>query len=160
MAFGPLVEADWLRDHIEDPDLRAVDFRWYLQQRDGRDEYRRGHIPGAVFVDLEAVTGREGGGRHPLPGADQFERAMRAAGISAGTRVVVYDDAGGSVAARLWFLLGYFGHRFQAVLDGGLQAWGGPLETRVPDVAPGDFVAGEPDRSLAIDFEAVRAIRG
>ena len=160
MAFGPLVEADWLRDHIDDPDLRVVDFRWYLQRRHGRDEYQRGHIPGAVFVDLEAVTGNEGGGRHPMPGADQFERTMRAAGINGHTRVVVYDDSGGSVAARLWFLLGYFGHQSQAVLDGGLQAWAEPLETRVPDVEPGDFTAGEPEHSWTLDFEAVRELRG
>jgi thiosulfate/3-mercaptopyruvate sulfurtransferase len=159
-AFGPLVEADWLRGHVDDADLRLVDFRWYLQGRNGRDEYQRGHIPGAAFVDLEAVTGEGGGGRHPLPSAHQFERAMRAAGIDGDSRVVVYDDSGGSVAARLWFLLGYFGHRAQAVLDGGLQAWAGPLETRAPDVEPGNFTAGDPDRSKTLDFEAVRRLRG
>src|SRR5213593_989303 len=125
MNFGPLVDADWLRQHIADADLRVIDFRWYLQGRSGRDEYAKGHIPGAVFVDLEDVTGKEGGGRHPLPAAGQFEREMRKAGVSRTTRVVVYDDAGASVAARLWFLLGYFGHGAQAVLDGGIQAWGG-----------------------------------
>ncbi len=160
MAFGPLVEAGWLRDHVDDADLRVVDFRWYLQRRNGRDEYERGHIPGAAFVDLEAVTGKGEGGRHPLPSADQFERAMRAAGIDDDTRIVVYDDSRGSVAARLWFLLGYFGHQTQAVLDGGLQAWAEHLETRTPGVKPGNFTAGEPDRSRILDFEAVRMLRG
>src|SRR5205823_293064 len=79
------------------------------------------------------------GGRHPLPAAGQFEREMRKAGVSRTMRVVVYDDAGASVAARLWFLLGYFGHGAQAVLDGGVQAWGGPLETKAPDVTRGGF---------------------
>jgi thiosulfate/3-mercaptopyruvate sulfurtransferase len=160
MAFGPLVEAGWLRDHVNDADLRVIDFRWYLQRRDGREEYLRGHIPGAVFVDLEAVTGRVGGGRHPLPPAAQFEGEMQKAGVNGDTRVVVYDDTGGSTAARLWFLLGYFGHRTQAVLDGGLQAWGEPLETDVPVVQPGDFKSSEPDRSRVLDFDAVRALRG
>lgn len=160
MAFGPLVEAGWLRDHINDPDLRVIDFRWYLQGRDGREEYLRGHIPGAVFVDLEAVTGKVGGGRHPLPPAAQFEREMQKAGVNRDTRVVVYDDTGGSTAARLWFLLGYFGHRAQSVLDGGLQAWGEPLETDVPVVQPGDFRSSEPDQSRVLDFDDVRALQG
>ena len=81
MAFGPLVDANWLRAHLHDPDLRVVDFRWYLLRRNGRDEYDRGHIPGAVFVDLESVTGKEGGGRHPLPVAQQFEEEMQRAGV-------------------------------------------------------------------------------
>ncbi|TMC85713.1 MAG: sulfurtransferase [Chloroflexi bacterium] len=158
MEFGPLVEAAWLRHHIDDPDLRVIDFRWYLQRRNGRDEYHRGHIPGAAFVDLEAVTGK-GAGRHPLPTAGQFEAEMRKAGVSTESMVVVYDDAGGSVAARLWFLLELFGHQAQAVLDGGLQAWGEPLETRAVGIAPGDFHAGPPDRSLVLDFEAVKSLR-
>jgi thiosulfate/3-mercaptopyruvate sulfurtransferase len=160
MAFGPLVDAAWLHRHIEDVDLRVIDFRWYLQSRDGRTEYGGGHIPGAVFVDLEDVTGKQGGGRHPLPGREQFEQAMRAAGVSDSTRVVVYDDTGGSVAARLWFLLGYFGHGAQAVLDGGLRAWDEPLDTVPVPVDPGDFHASEPDRPLVLDFEAVSALRG
>ena len=159
-AFGPLVDADWLREHIADPDVRVIDFRWYLQGRNGRDEYERGHIPGAVFVELGDVTGREGGGRHPLPTAQQFEREMRAAGVDGSTRVVVYDDAGASVAARLWFLLGYFGHREQAVLDGGIRAWGEPLETDAPEVAPGNFAAAGPDPRRVLDFEGVRNVRG
>jgi thiosulfate/3-mercaptopyruvate sulfurtransferase len=158
--FGPLVDAGWLREHLDDPDLRVIDFRWYLFGRKGPEEYARGHIPGAVFVELEDVTGKEGGGRHPLPTAEQFEREMRKAGVSRSTRVVTYDDAGASVAARLWFLLGYFGHSTQAVLDGGIGAWGGPLETHTPKVAPGDFVASGPDERVVLDFEAVRRLQG
>jgi thiosulfate/3-mercaptopyruvate sulfurtransferase len=158
MTFGPLVDADWLREHIGDRDLRIIDFRWYLVGRDGREEYGRGHVPGAVFVDLEKVTGPksdENRGRHPLPSADQFEAEMRRAGIDDTTRVVIYDDAGGSVAARLWFLLEWFGHAGQAVLDGGLQAWKGELETMAPTVRPGNFRARQPDQSRILDFEAV-----
>src|SRR5690349_833205 len=124
----PLVEASWLAAHAADPNLRLIDFRWYLDGRSGRAAYDAGHIPGAVFVDLETVTASSGAGRHPLPSAAQFEAEMRLAGVSAESRVVVYDDAGGSIAARLWWLLRHFGHHEAAVLDGGLQAWPGPLE--------------------------------
>ena len=158
MKFGPLVDAAWLHEHLADPDVRVIDFRWYLQRRVGRDEYLHGHIPGAVFVALEDVTGEEGAGRHPLPTAEQFERAMRKAGVDQTTNVVAYDDAGGSVAARLWFLLGYFGHSAQAVLDGGLQAWGGPLETEVPTVQPGHFRAELAGAGRVLDFEEVRGL--
>lgn len=161
MALGPLVSAEWLREHLGDADLRVIDFRWYLMNRSGREEYRRGHIPGAVFVDLDTVTGKTGGGRHPLPTAAEFEQAMRRAGVSSGTRVVVYDDgAAAPTASRLWFLLGLFGHGAQAVLDGGLQAWGSPLETSEPHVARGDFRATDPDMSRVLDFEAVSRLRG
>jgi thiosulfate/3-mercaptopyruvate sulfurtransferase len=160
LSFGPLVSAQWLREHIHDHDLRVIDFRWYLQDRNGREEYVRGHIPGAVFVDLEAVTGLDGAGRHPLPPASQFEAEMHGAGVDSTSRVVAYDDAGGSVAARLWFLLGWFGHERQAVLDGGLQAWGGQLDTLTPSVAAGNFHARQPDRTRVLDYDAVRHLRG
>src|SRR5437660_345868 len=160
MKFGPLVDAAWLHEHLGDPDVRVIDFRWYLQRRVGRDEYLHGHIPGAVFGALEDVTGEEGAGRHPLPTAEQFERAMRKAGVDQTTNVVADDDAGGSVAAGLWFLLGYFGHSAQAVLDGGLQAWGGPLETEVPTVQPGHFRAELAGAGRVLDFEEVRSLSG
>jgi thiosulfate/3-mercaptopyruvate sulfurtransferase len=155
--FGPLVSPKWLRDHIGEPDLRVVDFRWYLAGRQGRDAYLGGHIPGAVFVDLDAVTGT-GAGRHPLPTRQKFQDEMRLAGVSAGSRVVVYDDAGGSIAARLWFLLGWFGHGAQAVLDSGLQGWADPLETAVPFVQPGDFKARAPKRARIADFKQVSGL--
>lgn len=155
--FGPLVSPEWLHEHASEPDLRIVDFRWYLLGRQGRDAYLGGHIPGAVFVDLDAVTGK-GPGRHPLPTRQQFQDEMRRAGISTSSRVVVYDDAGGSIAARLWFLLGWFGHGAQAVLDSGLQGWGEPLDTAVPFVRPGDFKARAPQRSRILDFEQVKRL--
>ncbi len=160
MSFGPLVSTGWLSDHLHDGDLRLIDFRWYLSGRNGRDEYLRGHIPGAVFVDLESVTAREGPGRHPLPGMASFESEMRQAGVSDSTRVVAYDDVGGSVAARLWFLLRWFGHSEQAVLDGGLKAWTGPRENGATSVAPGDFRAQAPDSARVLDFDAVHRLSG
>lgn len=161
MAFGPLVDAAWLREHIDDRDVRVVDFRWYLRDpARGLHEFLRGHIPRAQFLDLEKVSGKEGDGRHPLPDAEQFEREMRLRGVSDDTKVVAYDDSGGATAARLWFLLGYFGHRAQAVLDGGIQAWGGPLETEVEVFRGGNFHAQAPDRSRILDYEDVRVLKG
>jgi thiosulfate/3-mercaptopyruvate sulfurtransferase len=158
MTFGPLVSTDWLVEHLHDAGLRIVDFRWTLAGGDGRKQYEEGHIPGAAFVSLDDVTG-EGPGRHPLPSRDQFEAAMRRAGVDDASQVVVYDEIGGSVASRLWFLLRWFGHGSQAVLDGGIKSWRGVLEAEIPSVEPGDFHAHEPDRSLVVDFEQVRALR-
>jgi thiosulfate/3-mercaptopyruvate sulfurtransferase len=163
MTFGPLVSVEWLREHLRDPDVRVIDFRWYLDNRNGRDEYLRGHIPGAVFVELEAVTGapsKHNHGRHPLPANWQVQDEMQKAGVGADTKVVVYDDAGGSVASRLWFLLGWLGHGEQAVLDGGLRGWDGPLETEVTSVARGAFRSREPDRTRILQFEAVQQLEG
>jgi len=161
--FGPLVDAHWLRTHVSDTDLRVIDFRWYLSGRIAADEYAKGHIPGAVFVDMDReLTARKGPGRHPLPGGGQIERAMRAAGVNRATRVVVYDDTGGSIAARLWWLLRYVAHPNVAVLDGGLQAWtaeGGKLSTDVPVVEEGDFNAGPPRDGAVVDKEYVAAAR-
>jgi thiosulfate/3-mercaptopyruvate sulfurtransferase len=160
MTFGPLVTPEWLREHLDDRDLRIVDFRWHLLGPPGREGYTQGHIPGAVFVDLEAVTGTQGGGRHPLPTGERFEVEMRKAGVSSDSTVVAYDDAGGSIASRLWFVLGWFGHEAQAVLDGGIQAWGAPLTTDLPTPRPGNFRSLEPDRSRILDFDEVRKLGG
>jgi thiosulfate/3-mercaptopyruvate sulfurtransferase len=155
-AFGPIVSPEWLHEHIDDPDLRIIDFRWSLKGGTGLEAYEHGHIPGAVFVELDAVTGKEGGGRHPLPTGEQFGREMRKAGVMNDYKVVVYDDAGGSIASRLWFLLRWFGHESQAVLDGGIAGWGEPLTTDTPGALRVDFQSREPDRSRILDFEDVR----
>jgi len=146
-----LVTTDWLASHLADPDLRVVDVRWYLDPaRRGRDAYAAGHIPGAVFLDVDADLSAPGGGRgrpfgrHPWPSAEQVSRVIGAAGIGGGTHVVAYDDQAGSVAARLWFLLRAYGHDEVAVLDGGIVKWraeGRPLSTDVPAVPPRSFEA-------------------
>ena len=160
---GPLVDAAWLSAHLEDDGLRVIDLRWYLSGKTGPAEYAKGHIPGAVFIDLEhALTGRVGPGRHPIPSPAQFERAMRAAGVSPSTRVVVYDDAGGSIAARLWWLLTAHGHARVHVLDGGIQAWtaaGGALSTEPATAPPGSFVAKIDVMLPVLDRHAVEAVR-
>jgi thiosulfate/3-mercaptopyruvate sulfurtransferase len=159
MTFGPIVSPEWVAQHLGEEDLRVIDFRWFLVGKKGADEYAAGHIPGAVFVDMDDVTG-VGPGRHPLPSREKFQAAMRRAGVSERSRVVVYDDIGGSIAARLWFLLGWFGHGAVAVMDGGLENWSGAVTQDVPEVAPGDFEAREPDRSRIVDFDAVAELAG
>jgi len=134
--------------------------RWSLDPaRRGRDAYGAGHVPGAVFMDLDvdlaAPGGRRGGplGRHPWPAADQVERVMGAAGIGPQTRVVAYDDQAGAIAARLWYLLRTFGHTAVAVLDGGFPKWvaeGRPVSTETPVPTPAVFSARPaPNRIVA-----------
>lgn len=149
MSFGPIVSATFLAEHVEEPDVRVVDVRWYLDpERRGREAYGAGHLPGAVFLDVDADLSAPGGarggplGRHPWPSPEKVAAVMGAAGIGPGVRVVAYDDASGATAARLWFLLVAHGHSEVAVLDGGLPAWvaeGRPLETGVPRVEPRVF---------------------
>lgn len=160
-AFGPLVDAGWLAEHLGDGDLRVIDLRWYLDGRSGRAAYLAGHIPGAAFVDLErAITAPQGPGRHPIPGPEQFTEAMRAAGVGTRTRVVAYGDDGPYSSARLWWLLRYYGHPAAAVLDGGIAAWTGPLEPGAVEPPRGDFTAQPPDVSMVVDRDEVRRAAG
>lgn len=131
-----------------------LDVRWQLSLAkasgeppfDGRAEYEAGHIPGAIYVDLDRELASAPGsrGRHPLPDLAEFGTAMRRAGVTSGTPVIVYDGGQGWAAARAWWLLRWTGHPDVRVLDGGLPTWEGPLETSVPTPAEGDFepVAG------------------
>src|SRR5260370_38767133 len=108
MSFGPLVDAAWLAGHYRDPDVRVIDLRWYVDGRSGRAAYEAGHVPGAVLVDLDAISAHEPGrGRHPLPDAAQFEAGMRAAGGAPDAVVVVYDGAGRAVPPRLSWMRRY-----------------------------------------------------
>ncbi|MGI3781545.1 MAG: sulfurtransferase [Janthinobacterium lividum] len=105
--------------------VRVLDVRWSLAQPDGRPAYRAGHLPGAVFVDLETELARHpepGEGRHPLPSEADLQTAARSWGIDDGDAVVVYDDSGNLAASRAWWLLGHAGLDV-AVLDGALGAW-------------------------------------
>ncbi|KND40729.1 sulfurtransferase [Streptomyces stelliscabiei] len=118
-----------------------LDVRWQLGGPNQRPEYDKAHLPGAVFVDLDAeLAGPAGsGGRHPLPDTDAFGAAMRAAGVGADRPVVVYDGGLNWAAARAWWLLRWAGHPSVRVLDGGLAAWEGPLTAEIPRPQPGTF---------------------
>ncbi|AUH40073.1 sulfurtransferase [Streptomyces sp. CMB-StM0423] len=119
----------------------VLDVRYTLGGPPGRPEYDAGHIPGAVYVDLDAELAAPPGpaGRHPLPGFDVFGAAMRRAGVSRDRPVVVYDGGQGWSAARCWWLLRYTGHPDVRVLDGGLAAWPGELSRETPGDGAGDF---------------------
>jgi thiosulfate/3-mercaptopyruvate sulfurtransferase len=128
--IAPVVDRAWWDRHGADADVALADVRWYLDGRSGRAAYETGHIPGAVFVDLERWLSGEGGpsvGRHPLPDPETFADGMARSGIGDDTIVVAYDDAGGVIAARLVWMLRATGHE-AALLDGGLTAYRGPLE--------------------------------
>ncbi len=166
MTIQPLVSTDWLAAHLNDANLRIVDVRWYLLDKDknGRDEYLRGHIPGAVFLDIDADLAAprgQGPGRHPLPRAETFAETMARAGIGVDTHVVAYDDCGGATAARLWWLLRYFGHEKISLLDGGIVRWiaiGRLLQTEAPRVVHAAFVA-HPHPGRVVDRAVVDVLR-
>ena len=144
------------------PGATVLDVRWELGGPPGIDLYLEGHIPGAVFVDLDsALAGPPGaGGRHPLPDAEVFARAMRAAGVSADRPVVVYDAGNSIAAARAWWLLRYFGHPDVRVLDGGFSGWlaaGNAIERAVTATEGGDFVASAGGMPL-LDAESAATV--
>jgi thiosulfate/3-mercaptopyruvate sulfurtransferase len=153
--FDPLVDTEWLQDHLEDPDVRVMDIRGYVKKtnlgggRQGaeylpaREEYDEAHVPGAVFVDwTRDITDPD----NPVPAQvappDRFAGLMGSLGIGDGTHAVVYDHAGGQFATRLWWALTYHGHDRVFVLDGGWNKWtaeGRPTTTEVPNPAPATF---------------------
>jgi thiosulfate/3-mercaptopyruvate sulfurtransferase len=142
-----LISADELRKALSDTDSRVhlLDVRWALGDPDGPQHYLAGHIPGAVFVDLEtelAAPPAPARGRHPLPELAHLQKCARSWGLRSGEPVVVYDATGGLAAARAWWLLRWVGVADVRILDGGLPAWvrsGGELATGgEPDPVPGD----------------------
>lgn len=143
---NPLVSAAQLSAAVSRRQPPTIlDVRWRLGQPSARDDYLAGHVPGAVFLDLEAdhLTGEHGatGGRHPLPDLSRLQAVLRRAGVRDAGPVVVYDDGDGLPAARTWWTLRWAGVSDVAVLDGGYAAWlaaGGPVDTAVPEPAPGD----------------------
>jgi thiosulfate/3-mercaptopyruvate sulfurtransferase len=142
-----LISVDELAERLamDDPFLRVVDVRWYLNRPGaGRAAYDEGHLPTAIFLDLDAELADPEGlgapGRHPLPAPAEFARNLAARGIGSQHQVVAYDDSSGTVAARLWWMLDSLGHRAgAALLDGGSQAWvaaGHPLSRAEPRWPP------------------------
>jgi len=154
---APIVDADWVRARRDAVVL--ADVRWYLDGTPGRPAYDAGHIPGAVYVDLDewlAAPGSAAVGRHPLPEPERFAEGMARVGIGDDDTVVGYDDAGGVIAARLVWMLRVTGHD-AALLDGGLAAWDGPLETAPPQPAAATRFTPRPwpaDRIASIEDAA------
>jgi len=150
---SPLISAEALLELVRSgrPGLRIVDCRWVLGQPGaGASAYAAGHLPGAIHVDLDTdladPAGHGAPGRHPLPSPAAFAATLGLAGIGDGDLVVAYDDVGGWVAARLWWMLDVLGHPDVAVLDGGVAAWqaaGGQLTTDEPVPTPAELHLAE-----------------
>ena len=122
------MSADWLRGHLADPTLRVADIRWSLSGPAGRERYDAAHLAGAIFIDADSELSSpgEGPGRHPVPSPAKLAAVLGGNGIGDDHVVVAYDDAGGSIAARLWWLYRHYGHDGQcAILDGGIER--GPM---------------------------------
>lgn len=137
-----LISAPDLLARLGDDRLRIADVRWWLADPDrGRRDYAAAHLPGAVFVDVDRdLVADHGPGRHPLPDPATFLRRMEALGFGVDDEIVAYDDAGGTIAARLWWMLDDLGHPRIRVLDGGLEAWlaiGEPVTAEIPKLPPG-----------------------
>ncbi|HEY3905177.1 MAG TPA: sulfurtransferase [Streptosporangiaceae bacterium] len=142
---GPVISPAKLAELLASADRPVVlDVRWRLGGPPGIDSYLAGHLPKSCFIDLDKdLSGRPGqAGRHPLPETRVVQAAMRTAGLRSGQFAVAYDDGDSTIAARLWWVLRYYGHEQVAVLDGGYRAWaaaGLPLTRVVSRPAAGDF---------------------
>jgi thiosulfate/3-mercaptopyruvate sulfurtransferase len=168
VAFTTLIGAAALLDLAGKPHVAVIDCRFdLLNPKDGRRAFLEGHIPGARYADLNKDLSAPVGatsGRHPLPLPEDFAATLSRLGIGNATQVIVYDDSGGSFAARAWWLLRWLGHRSVAVLDGGIKAWiaaGGPLRPG-EETAPSDSLAGgrilpQVDAAAVIDTAGIAA---
>lgn len=161
-----LVGAGEVAAHLDDPSWRIFDCRHDLKQTEyGLAAYRRGHIPGALFLHLDRdLSGLANGknGRHPLPDAAVFGEKMAQCGVGRESQVVAYDNEGGIFASRLWWLLRWLGHERVAVLDGGLAGWKRarlPLEEQTPEAPRARFDA-HPGSSHRVDADFVLAHLG
>lgn len=159
-----MVSMKWLLARMYEPDIVIVDCRFTLGQPDaGKAAYEKAHIPRAVYLDLDKDLSSPlstHGGRHPLPDINVFANTLGLAGIDKDKRVVIYDDQGGMVASRLWWMLKYSGHKSVYVMDESFTAWTEakfPVTAETPIVIP---VRYEPEIqfSMLVDVDAVRRV--
>ncbi len=165
-----LAATEWLAAHLGDPSVRVVDMRYYVRAASdgsfrgvsGKEAYQEGHIPGAVFVDYAAdLTEPEDDVPLNILWPDRFAALMGRLGIGNESTVVVYDDSGGTWAARLWWALRYYGHDAAKVLNGGLTKWtaeGRPLERRTPTFPAAIFQARMRPELKATRDEVIEAM--
>lgn len=152
---SPLVSTEWLAEHLAAPDIRVVDASWYLPQagRDAKAEYRAGHIPGAIFFDIDDLSDEKSSLPHMLAPAPKFASRMRKLGLGDGNLIVVYDGAGIYSAPRAWWMLRAMGHEEAVVLDGGLPKWkreGRAIDDMIPMPFPRHFT---PRANFAIQHD-------
>lgn len=145
MSTSFFVAADWLAEHIDDPEIQIIDARMAppgQEERDLNAEYQAGHIPGAVFFDIEALSDHTSPLPHMMPRAEAFAVAMRELGVSSDKHLVVYDEGNLFSAPRAWWMLRTFGVEKVLIVAGGLEGWrrdGLPLEQGLPELPEGDF---------------------
>lgn len=159
-----LVTTEWLERELGASDLKVIDSTLFLpgEPRDARSEYEAGHIPGAVFLDLEAVSDGADPVPHMAPPEAEFASRMASLGLRDGQRFVVYDNSPLHSAARAWWMLRSFGAHYVAILDGGLQKWkseGRPIETERRPVRHGHF-SPRFDPASVVNKAAVAGIVG
>lgn len=159
-----LVSTDWLANEMGASDLRIVDASWFLPDsgRNPQAEFEGGHIPGAVFMDLEEI---QDSGSLPgmVPAPEKFASRMQSLGLGDGSRIVVYDDSPFRSAARAWWLLTIFGAHSVAILDGGLPKWkaeGRPLETGKPTLRHRHFTVWKDDSSVRSKADLLANLHG
>lgn len=158
-ALPPIATLDELRELVDLDRVVWCDVRWYLDGRDARAAYDGGHLPGAVFVDMDTVLAAPPTpeqGRHPLPSPTRFATELGALGVADDDLVVAYDDNGGLQAGRMVWMLRAIGRR-AVVLDGGIQSWPGELTTDVPERAAVERTAVDWPAELLIDIDEVAA---
>lgn len=158
--FPYFVSTQWLAEHVDDPDLVAIDGTFFVpdEGRNARAEYVAAHIPGAVFFDIDAIADHTTDLPHMLPSPAAFAAAMRALGIGSSQRLVVYDNAGLQGGARVWWTLRHYGAKDVKILAGGLQRWkaeGRPLQAGEVKRAPREFAVSF-DGAGTADLETVR----
>lgn len=145
MSTSFFVAADWLAEHIDDPEIQIIDARMTppgQEQRDLNAEYQAGHVPGAVFFDIEALSDHTSPLPHMMPRAEAFSVAMRELGVSSDKHLVIYDEGNLFSAPRAWWMLRTFGVEKVSIVAGGLEGWRRddlPLEQGLPDLPEGDF---------------------
>lgn len=158
-----IVSTEWLHDHLQDENLAIVDVRNVTNAPEGgRQMHREGHIPRAVFLDMDTDLADRSDlskGRHPLPDPHKFVNALARVGIGKGKRVIAYDNTAGSNAARLWWMMRWIGDKNAAVLDGGIIKWmaeGRPLEHgEKPVMAARELFEPTADKNMIVDKQTV-----
>lgn len=150
-----LVEMDWLKQHLDDPNILIIDCRFQLGHPTfGKKSYLQEHLPGAHYLDLEkdlSAPISSHGGRHPLPDPQQLANRLGEIGVDKQKHVITYDDQGGSMASRCWWLLHYLGHPHVSVLNGSFSQWkkaGFPVTRELPPMIPRSFIPKINDKLL------------
>lgn len=166
--MNTIVSTAWLTEHISDSNLVIADTRWVNGDLNGGGRlYKEGHLPGAIFLDVDTVLADRTDltrGRHPLPDPETFVRKLADSGIGRDSFIVAYDDANGSVAARLWWMMRWLGVNNAVVLDGGIQKWkaeGRPIEAgegRKPERHPAPLPPAI-NQSLFVEMKNLEADR-